>query len=195
MPTGLAAFPSERSNRIRIPAPLAARRFSLRALCDSDLNWLHDLYASSRADEMSAVMWSEKMKRDFLDQQFAAQHRHYRGQFADAQFLAIEHAEKGPVGRLYLHCTATTHLLVDICLTPTMQGQGIGSHLVSQCQANAAALGCDLSLHVLCTNLAAQRLYRKLGFAEIERQGNHLLMLWKPANLSAPAISAAASRL
>ena len=45
-----------------------------------------------RADELARVAWPDSVKRAFLADQFALQHRHYLAHYADAWFLAIEQA-------------------------------------------------------------------------------------------------------
>jgi GNAT superfamily N-acetyltransferase len=176
----LAPFPPERADRMQIPALLTGRGFSLRVLCDADLPWLRDLYASTRAEEMAPVPWPEIAKRSFLDQQFGLQHQHYMSHFGDADFLAIEHAQRGPVGRYYLQRSAPDHLLVDISLFPGMRGSGVGTALIRQSQADAAALGRGMRLHVQHTNPGACQLYERLGFVVESSEGSHRQMRWAP---------------
>ena len=166
---------------MQTPALLAERGFSLRAANDSDLPWLRDLYASTRAEEMAPVPWPEIAKRSFLDQQFGLQHQHYLKHFGDADFLAIEHAERGPVGRYYLQRVAPEHLLVDISLFPPLRGSGVGTALIRQSQQDAAKLSRGMRLHVQQSNPGARRLYERLGFvAEEDAEGTHRPMLWLP---------------
>ena len=174
-------FPKERSDRMQTPALLTERGFSLRSLHERDLPWLRNLYASTRAEEMAPVPWPEIAKRSFLDQQFALQHQHYMNHFADADYLAIEQAGHGPVGRYYLQRVAPEHLVVDICLFPTMRGKGVGQLLIAESQTQAAALTRGMSLHVSRANPGAKRLYERLGFAVAGEEGSHLRMRWAVA--------------
>lgn len=174
----LAPFPAERAGRMQTPALLAERGFSLRAVCDDDLPWLRDLYASTRAEEMAPVPWPEIAKRSFLDQQFGLQHKHYMLHFGDADFLAIEHSQRGPVGRYYLQRVAPDHLLVDISLFPGMRGQGLGRTLIEASQREAQALARGMQLHVAQHNHAAHRLYERLGFAITHSANTHHHMHW-----------------
>lgn len=181
-PQTSASFPRERADRMQTPAPLIGRGFSLRAAHDDDLPWLRDLYASTRAEEMAPVPWPEIAKRSFLDQQFGLQHQHYLTHYGDADFLAIEHADRGPVGRYYLQRAAPDHLLVDISLFPALRGSGVGSALIRQSQQDAATLGRGMRLHVQQSNPGARRLYERLGFvAEEGAEGTHRPMRWLPA--------------
>ncbi len=169
---------------MQTPALLAERGFSLRAAHDDDLPWLRDLYASTRAEEMATVPWPEIAKRSFLDQQFGLQHLHYLAHYGDADFLAIEHAERGPVGRYYLQRTAPEHLLVDISVFPPLRGSGIGTALIRQSQQDAAALGRGMRLHVQHSNPGARRLYERLGFIVDGTEGTHRPMRWSPPPLT-----------
>lgn len=179
-----AAFPPERADRMRTPAPLAGRGVSLRTATDADLPWLRTLYASTRAQEMAGVPWPDVAKRSFLDQQFALQHRHYLTHFGDSDFLAIEAEGEGPIGRYYLQRAAPHHLLVDISLFPPWRAQGIGTALIRQSQAEAAALGRGMHLHVQDANPGARRLYERLGFvAEKKAEHGYRLMRWTPPSV------------
>lgn len=164
------------------PALLAERGFSLRWLCDDDLPWLRDLYASTRAEEMAPVPWPDAAKRAFLDQQFELQYRHYLVHYGGADFLAVEQDGHGPVGRFYLQRTTPEHLLVDISLFPSLRGSGIGTALIRQSQQDAAALGRGMRLHVLEINRDARRLYERLGFGTEGHQGGYWAMRWWPAS-------------
>lgn len=184
-PQTSAPFPRERADRLTTPALLIERGFSLRAAHDGDLPWLRDLYASTRAEEMAPVPWPEIAKRSFLDQQFGLQHLHYLNHYADTDFLAIEHVERGPVGRYYLQRTAPEHLLVDISLFPALRGSGVGTALIRQSQQDAAKLSRGMRLHVQQSNPRARRLYERLGFvAEEGAEGTHRPMRWSPPPLA-----------
>ncbi|MEA9581295.1 GNAT family N-acetyltransferase [Xanthomonas nasturtii] len=156
-----------------------AQAVVLRSERDTDLPWLQELYASTRSDELACVPWPQATKRAFLDQQFDLQRAHYRQHFADADFLIVE-ANDARIGRLYLHCTAPQHTLIDISLLPDWRGRGIGSHLLAHAQACAREAGCALSLHVLHANPAAQRLYVRHGFVAGSSNQTHLQMHWHP---------------
>lgn len=71
----------------------------LRPATDADIPFLFRVYASSRADEMALVDWSDEQKQDFLQMQFDAQHSYYHENYAQARFDVIE-VDGVPVGRL-----------------------------------------------------------------------------------------------
>ena len=48
---------------------------SLRPIAPDDEELLFRVYASTRAEELAAVAWTDEQKAAFLRMQFAAQHR------------------------------------------------------------------------------------------------------------------------
>ncbi|HCT39736.1 MAG TPA: GNAT family N-acetyltransferase [Moraxellaceae bacterium] len=165
---------------MQIPALLAERGYSLRAARDSDLPWLHDLYASTRAEELATLPWPQNMKRSFTDQQFQLQHQHYLSHYPGTDFLVIEYA-KAAVGRYYLQQSAASeYLVIDISLLPEEQGKGIGSELIRQTQRDALARGATIRLHVHLMNPRARLLYERLGFDAKDATATHIAMLWRP---------------
>ena len=179
----LADFPAGRADRLQVPAGLATRGFALRPARSNDLPFLRRLYGQARAAELAAVPWQQAAKMQFLDSQFALQHRHYLSHFADADFLLLESAGSA-VGRLYLWRRGPDFLIVDISLLGDLQGQGVGRSLIASVQERAAAEGCGVRLHVDPHNLGARRLYDRLGFLLQSIEGSHLLMRWPSAAVS-----------
>lgn len=175
----LPSFPPAAADPPALPAALTARGCRLRALEDTDLPWLRDLHALSRAEELAAFAWPAETRRAFLEQQFAAQHLHYLHHYGEALFLAIEQDGR-PIGRLYLLRGDGEHRIVDIGLFDHARNTGIGGVLIGAIQADAAACGCDVALHVLVGNHAARRLYERLGFVVQDGgDGVHLPMRWR----------------
>jgi ribosomal protein S18 acetylase RimI-like enzyme len=149
-----------------------------RPIGEGDMAFLRALYASTRAQEMALVDWSEDEKAAFLAMQFEAQHRYYTATFPDARFeLILDGGE--PIGRLYVDRRDDEIRIIDIALTPERRGGGIGTALMGGLLDEAGAAGKPLRIHVEHNN-PALRLYRRLGFTEIEDHGAHRLMEWRP---------------
>ena len=147
---------------------------TLRAATQADEHVLRDIYASTRADELAQLDWTLEQKAWFVGMQFDAQHRHYVEHYPDAAFLVIER-DGVPVGRLYLHEQPTEVRIMDIALLPEARGLGIGTTLLRQVIADAAARGQAVSIHVEDRNPARQ-LYERLGFTPVEIRGVYTLM-------------------
>ena len=174
------AFPSLAQPAWLETPGLSRSGLGLRAAGESDLPFLRDLYAESRAAELAHVPWPAPVKRTFCDSQFALQHRHYVAHCVPAAFLVVLF-EGRFVGRLYLHWTPDDLHIIDILLGAATRGRGVGSALLRWIQTAALGAGVDtLSLHVERHNGGAYRLYRRLGFREEEGgHGGHRHMVWR----------------
>ncbi|MFI7867974.1 GNAT family N-acetyltransferase [Ectopseudomonas khazarica] len=134
----------------------------LRPITATDLTFLLDLYASTRAQELDPLPWSQAEKAAFLRQQFDAQHRHYQAHYRGAEFSLILQDEQ-PIGRLYLFRGPGTHNLMDLSLLPAWRGRGIGRALLAGLVDEADRLGKAIRLYVESDN-PARRLYEHFGF-------------------------------
>ncbi len=155
-----------------------ARRVGLRPVTAGDEDFLCAVYASTRADELTLVDWSDTDKAAFVAMQFAAQTAHYREHYPDAYQAVIE-VDGAPVGRLYLDRRTDEIRIVDIALLPEARGHGVGAHLLRRVLEEGAARGVPVRIHVERFNRALG-LYRRLGFSEIGESGVHVFMEWTP---------------
>ncbi len=153
---------------------------TLQPIADEDLEFLAALYASTRAEELAGVDWSDEQKAAFLQQQFSAQHWHYQQHYTGARFdLVLVDGEK--VGRLYVARWTNEIRLIDISFLPEARNRGIGTRLIRELMEEGEAAGKAVSIHVEMFN-PAQRLYRRLGFQPIDEFGVYHLMEWRPAS-------------
>lgn len=148
-----------------------------RPVNDDDLQFLRALYASTRADEMSAVDWPEEQKNAFLGMQFEAQHKYYSEQFSAADFLVVERGGEA-IGRIYLDRRIDELRLIDIALVPEARNQGLGKALLLDLLDEARAAAFPVRIHVEQFN-PAMRLYLRLGFRPIEDRGVYQLLEWR----------------
>ena len=139
--------------------------FTLRdidAESESEQAFVHALYRSSRGELLQM-----QADADFIDQLIAMQQRThelgYRQSYPQARHLMIER-DGAPIGRLIVNPGEQALRVVDITLLPQAQGQGAGSAVLAGLQAHAATLGSAVTLGVSHANLAARRLYARLGF-------------------------------
>ncbi|WP_457580229.1 N-acetyltransferase family protein [Ensifer canadensis] len=166
------------------PPRLTVADLSLRHAAPDDIPFLQLLYRSFRIDELAGVRWPVEQKHAFLEQQFIFQHRHHMAVFPDAEFLIIEH-DGVPIGRLYLNFGPEHWLIVDIGLAPKWRDQGRGGALLSAIQREVTRSGVQaVMLHVEHHNIAAQALYRRLGFRDVESGSSHIRMEWTCSILS-----------
>ena len=98
-------------------------QITLRNIQLVDEEFLFNVYASTRADEMSLVAWDDLQKETFLRMQFHAQHQQYQLTYPDAINQIIEF-NGIPAGRLIVDCSANETTLVDIALLPDFRNLG-----------------------------------------------------------------------
>lgn len=155
-----------------------SRSVSLRPATSDDDAFLARVYGGTRAAELAMVPWNDEEKAAFVQMQFAAQARYYREHYHDTTFDIILLGAEA-VGRLYVARWPDELRIVDIALLPEYCNRGIGTTLLKTLQAEAAAAGKPLRIHVERFN-PALRLYQRLGFRQIEDKGVYLFLEWKP---------------
>lgn len=146
----------------------------LRPIHSEDHDFLFQVYAGTRLDELALTDWSEAQKQAFLTQQFEAQHHHYQTHYQGARFDLIL-LDDQPVGRLYVARWREEIRIMDIALLPDYRNRGIGSGLLRDLLEEAAVTGKRLTIHVERYN-PALRLYRRVGFEPIGETGVYLLL-------------------
>lgn len=152
---------------------------TLRPATAGDVPFLKRVYASTRAEEMAVVPWTDEQKSAFVEMQFRAQDMDYRGKHPDAAYDVILRDDT-PAGRLYVSRREKEIAILDITLLPEHRGAGIGGALLGDliCESNSA--GKPLVIYVEKYN-RAQNLYRRLGFVETEDIGIYWRMEKPPA--------------
>lgn len=165
-----------------MPAADLLADITLRPITDADRDFLYQVYAGTRQDEMALSGWTPEQIDEFLRMQFHAQHTFYQEKFRSAAFDVIERKGK-PVGRLYLDRRPDELRIIDIALLPTQRQKGLGGALMRRILDEASTLGKPVRIHVERNN-PAMRLYDRLGFQRIEDQGVYWLMEWRPRRRS-----------
>lgn len=165
-----------------LPEALLSRGLALRPESDADLPFLMQVFATTRADELAIVPWSEEQKRAFLIQQFSAQRKHYYAYFPNTAFDIIE-LHGTPIGRLYIDERETRVHIIDIVLMPGSRDRGMGTALLTAIQDHARARGKGVDIFVERIN-PAKTLYDRLGFKVIREDDIYLEMDWLPDGVS-----------
>jgi ribosomal protein S18 acetylase RimI-like enzyme len=157
----LFGFPTAHGNSDALVASLSSESLSLHVCDDSDMPFLRTLYRQTRDGELAFTGWPEATKAAFANSQFDLQHTHFVRHFPGAHFLRLRRGDRD-VGRYYLDITDDAWHVVDIAILAECRGQGIGSTLLRATRALAPAV----TLSVATNNLAAMRLYARLGFVD-----------------------------
>jgi ribosomal protein S18 acetylase RimI-like enzyme len=152
---------------------------TLRPVSPSDRDFLLQVYASTREEELQLVDWSDDQKTAFVRMQFDAQDAYYREHYSPATFDVVE-VDGEPVGRLYVARWEDEIRIMDIALLPEFRGAGVGTRLLRELLTEGAREGKRVSIHVEKQN-PALRLYERLGFTPLADRGVYLLLEAQPA--------------
>jgi GNAT superfamily N-acetyltransferase len=151
---------------------------TLREVTAEDEAFLLEVYASTRALELSQVPWSDEQREAFVRFQFNAQHSYYRTQYPEASYQIIfNNTER--VGRLYVLREPKGIRVLDVTITPQRRNAGIGTLLMRDLLTEAKQSGKPVSIWVEQFN-PSQTLFQRLGFAKIQEDGYNNLMQWRP---------------
>ena len=83
-----------------------------------------------------------------------------------------------PIGYISVDRATDAIHLRRISIIPEFQNRGIGSSLIKELMAEAAARGQPLKLRVFPEN-PARRLYQRLGFSVVKSTDTHVYMTWQ----------------
>ena len=154
---------------------------SLKAVTPTDEPFLLSIYASTREDELSQVVWANGQKEAFLTWQFELQRQQYEARFPDAEYKIIL-IDNEPTGRIWIGRNQKEIRLLDIALLPQFQNRGVGTVLLKELIAESDSSGKSLRHMVFVLNNNANRFYERLGFVEIEDLGGYKHMEYRPNN-------------
>ena len=147
----------------------------LRETTPEDEQFLFDVYASTRQEELEGLGWDDNQKRDFIKMQFLARERSYPR--VDDRIIVLNGR---PIGRMLVDRNDAEILLRDIALLTQYRNRGLGTILIYDLMKEASVSGKAIRLHVLATS-AAVRLYDRLGFSKTGAEAAYLEMKWLPA--------------
>ena len=158
---------------------IANMHHTLRPVAAGDEDFLYQVYASTRIDEMALVDWSAEQQEAFLRMQLQAQTTHYQAYYPHAEYQIIQRENSIPVGRLIIDRSSDSMLIVDIALLPQYRNAGIGTTIIQQLMTEAAPTNLPIILRVEFFNPAI-KLYSRLGFVKTREIDIYHEMVWKP---------------
>ena len=135
---------------------------SLRLVTGEDREYLFQLYASTRQEEMASWGWDATQQAGFIRMQFEARQRGYAAAYPTAKESLIFVADV-LVGAMIVFQDSREIRLVDIALLPDARNRGIGTHVIGMLISESTCLKIPLRLSVLKGNRAIH-LYERLGF-------------------------------
>jgi GNAT superfamily N-acetyltransferase len=138
-------------------------RLSERPASFDDEDFLFQVYASTRAEEVAAWGWQPRERENFLRVQYRARRQFYREAYSGA-VQSILHLGGALAGTVLVWRTRSEIRLVDIALLPECRNRGLGTQWILGLIEEARTAALPLRLSVLRENPAV-RLYERLGFS------------------------------
>ena len=153
---------------------------TLRDTGPDDDDFLLEVYASTRAEEMALTPWTEEQKRAFSEMQFRAQDSYYRERFPNAHYSVIlENGER--VGRSYVLREKAMISILDLAVLPPYRKRGIGTFLMRELMNEAARSESVVQIYVE-TFSPSLPLFERLGFSRVKEEGVNFLLEWSAQN-------------
>lgn len=157
----------------------AAPPLALRPVLPEDEQLLYEVYASTRAGELSQIPWNEAQLKAFLKMQLNARDQSYRMYYAgiDDRIILFQNQ---PIGRLIVVRTDEEIRLADVALLPEYRRSGIGTSLIKDLLAEADKTKRPIRLQVEKPNEQAKGLYERLSFTTTGENSTHFQMEYQP---------------
>lgn len=158
--------------------------YHLRPATADDAGFLTDVVMEATRDQgrvpsdFDERRWREDFAQSTVDQVL--------GKVPDSTTSVVEVGNER-VGRLRVVRTAEYIELCGIQLRPAYQRRGIGTEIIEDLKAQAAAVGIPLDLGVEKDNPQARKLYERLGFVQVAETGQESRLRWSPRPESRPA--------
>jgi GNAT superfamily N-acetyltransferase len=151
--------------------------YRIRPATAEDVRFLADvvLEATRAQDRLPADFDERQWRRAFCEWTM----EQVRGEIPDTTTSVVE-VDSESVGRLRITCTADYMELCGIQLLPDIQRHGIGTAIIEDLKAKAAAAGISLELAVEKDNPDARKLYERLGFVQVGETQQDMKLRWSP---------------
>ena len=156
-----------------------APAIALRPILPEDAEFLYEVYASTRADELAQIPWGEAQLKMFLKMQLNARDQSYRMYYEGIDDRIILSGNQ-PIGRLIVVRTDEEIRLADVALLPEYRSGGTGTALVKDLMTEAGNAQRPIRLQVEKPNVQAKRLYDRLGFTTTGENDTHVQMEYQP---------------
>jgi len=152
--------------------------FETNRIENEDSEFLFNVYASSRMEEVVSWGWGKEQIIQFLQMQYDCQKRSYEIHYPNLETRIITFKNE-KIGRLLLADCDDKLTIVDITLLPNYQNKGIGKNVLLDLLMNAKRQNKVVELKVFHNNEQAIRLYKRLGFQQVSSRDMYIQMEWK----------------
>jgi ribosomal protein S18 acetylase RimI-like enzyme len=150
---------------------------TLRPVSPDDEDFLIEVYASTRAEEVAQLAWDANKRDSFMRMQFAAQQQDYQRRFPDGDHRLVL-LDGRPAGRVYLARSEREIRILDIALLPEHRNKGVGTRLINDLLDEASEAQKPVRVYVEQFN-PALGLFERLGFSRADDIGTHFLLEWR----------------
>lgn len=142
--------------------------YTLRQATEDDYDFLYALHVATIREAVEATWgrWDEGFQRRWFEDHWDPGPR---------RIIVVQGQD---VGILQVEWYEDELFLALIEVAPDWQGQGLGSAVIRDVQAQAQDAGLPLRLQVLKGNPKARRLYERLGFVVVEEKEERVVMRW-----------------
>jgi|SRR5271165_4584977 len=130
---------------------------------EADRTFLYSLFVATKAADMAAMPIDAAAKDFLLRAQYRSMTATYRHDFPNARWEVVEFMGE-PVGRLITDVGDCCVTYVDIALSPSAQGRGLATRLMTRALEEPRRLGLPARVNVLQQNIASLKLCERLGF-------------------------------
>jgi ribosomal protein S18 acetylase RimI-like enzyme len=144
-------------------------RYRLRPFEMRDAPALYAIHRAAMGDYVVQQWgpWDEALQRQFFEERIAL------------SLMQVIEVTGGIAGIYEWEKMPDALNVVNIEVSPWLQGRGIGTAILRDAQRIAAERGVPVTLQVLKFN-PAKRLYERLGFVETGESESHVQMTWRP---------------
>lgn len=143
--------------------------YKLLPITSADESFLLQVYASSRAEELSFATWTEDVKEVFVKSQHINQNRHYFNIYPNGSFDIVEF-DGERAGRFYKVELKDEIRIIDATLLPEFRNRGIGTRLITDVLTVARRKSKPVRIYLENYN-SSRRLFSRLGFHLISEDG------------------------
>ena len=151
--------------------------FRLRFETPADAAFVRALLADMKAAEFAPMGMPPEQLAPLIEMQVGVFRAGLDADFPDARRQVAELDHGTPAGHLVVAQRAQGLLVVQIMVAPELRDQGIGTALLGTVLGEAATRALPVRLKVSPFN-PARRLYARLGFRDVARDGPAILMQW-----------------
>jgi ribosomal protein S18 acetylase RimI-like enzyme len=150
---------------------------TLRPGTSQDETFFRRLILETIGIELGASAWPEPMRSHLLSIQYEGRRRSYRAGYPETESSVIQ-VDGEDAGWVAVAALPNQVHLAEIMVLPELRGRGIGTAAIRGILATARDAGKPVRLNVNAMNLAAIRLYERLGFRRIDGDEVQHLMEW-----------------